>query len=238
MSTKKDIIHFFDNFAEERSKTMQSSGDTHTRHRLADIIIKEADITKNDTILDIGCGSGEYQKILEKKGFARLYGTDFSKNMIHNAKRCTKNASYTISDLEHGCYRDEEFDIIIMLAVLQFVSNNEKTFNELHRILKPGGRLVIRVLNFKGQKIKDIISRKDKYDFKSQPNTNLKIDYNSIKSELSKHDLIAEKAIRSGFVFSTCPQILLPLNILFQYLIEKTPLTNYGRDLLIIAKKK
>ena len=239
MASKKEIKNFFDNYVEEREKAMQSHGDTYNRHRLLNTIIKEAALTKNNTIIDIGCGSGEYIKTLEEKRFRQTYGIDFSKEMLKSAKKNTSNTPLSIGDLENTAIKNKKIDTIIMISVLQYISGYKKTLKEMHRILKPEGKLIIQVINLKGQNIKNMITRKDKYDFDSQPkNQTLDLDYENIKHELEKAGFQTNRERRFGFVFSTCPKLLLPINKLLQSLIEKTPLTSYGRDLLIISKKK
>lgn len=239
MATKKEIMSFFDSFSGERSKIMENAGDIYNRKRLIDSIIKEADISEKNRLIDIGCGSGEYLKILEKKGMPSLYGTDFSTAMTISAKKNTKTANYAVCDLEYCAYKSNSFDAIITISVLQYISSYADTFRELGRILKPGGTLAIKVINLKGQNLKNLIIRHDRYDFRGQPkNESLDLRLKTIKIALEKSGFAVEKTKTMGFVYSSCPEPLLPLNILIQSVLEKTPLCVCARDLVIIARKK
>lgn len=51
--------------------------------------------SKDETIVDIGCGTGRFAKLLYDKGYRKYLGIDFSKGMLEEAKRY--NPSFTSS---------------------------------------------------------------------------------------------------------------------------------------------
>jgi ubiquinone/menaquinone biosynthesis C-methylase UbiE len=100
-------------------------------------------------LLDLGCGSGRH---FFKKDGLKIFGVDFSENMIDIAK---KNASSRNLDIELSIMQKEEipypdnfFDNIICIAVLHCAETSKKRsklLNEIKRVLKYSGRALIQV---------------------------------------------------------------------------------------------
>ena len=100
---------------------------------------------KNKRLLDVGCGFGKDLLYFRKKG-ALVYGIDVSKKMIGLAKK--NNPSLTnlsVQRFEKTNFKNNFFDIIVSRYALHYATNLEKVFEELHRILKPKGFLIILV---------------------------------------------------------------------------------------------
>jgi len=104
------------------------------------------------TVLDIGCGPGEMLLELLDRG-CTVYGTDISPGMIDLArKNCDKHPrkdqlDLRVGDIEALTYPDNTFDTVICAGVIEYLPNDTKALAELHRVLKPGGRLIITVRN-------------------------------------------------------------------------------------------
>ena len=89
-------------------------------------------------ILDFGCGSGNLSLCLSKLGYD-VYGCD-----VYST--CAKAPEYNIEKLrviEKKPYKfpfeDNDFDIVISTSVLEHAQNTEEIFQEIKRVLKPGG---------------------------------------------------------------------------------------------------
>jgi len=99
----------------------------------------------NKKVLDFGCGSGIYAKLLTKKG-AKVSGFDISKTMLSIAKK--ENPKL---DLRLGSgYKipfTEEFDIVQASLVLDYLKDWDKVFKEVYRVLKPNGIFVFSIPN-------------------------------------------------------------------------------------------
>lgn len=93
-------------------------------------------------ILDAGCGTGLLAKKL--KSFGNTWGIDISSEAIKYAKKRgikTKNAS--VNKLP---FKKNSFDLVVSLDVLYHKQvNDTKALKEFHRVLKPGGLVIIRV---------------------------------------------------------------------------------------------
>jgi len=101
--------------------------------------IKPVGINYNDSILDIGSGSGRCLVNLYKNGFTNLTGIDpFIKRDIHysNGVNIYKK---TVWNLE------EKYDFIMLNHSFEHLTNPELVLKEIYRILKPGKYVLIRV---------------------------------------------------------------------------------------------
>lgn len=100
---------------------------------------------KGKKVLDFGCGSGIYTKLLKKKG-AKIKGFDISKEMIDIARK-----ENPIIDLRIGSgYKipfKGKFDIVVASLVMDYLKDWDKVFKEVKRVLKKGGYFVFSVGN-------------------------------------------------------------------------------------------
>lgn len=96
-------------------------------------------------ILDMGCGSGIYAKLLTKKG-AIVKGFDISKEMLNIAKKSNPKLEL-IPGSAYKIPFKEKFDIVQASLVLDYLSNWNKVFREVRKILKNKGYFIFSVGN-------------------------------------------------------------------------------------------
>jgi SAM-dependent methyltransferase len=107
-----------------------------------DYIVRNLEIAKGK-FLDMGCGEGYMLQKSEINGF-EPYGVDIALNLIPDFAGKYKFFKGNIADAK---FPDEFFSVIYMDSVLEHVPDPGKTVEELKRILKPGGLLLIIVPN-------------------------------------------------------------------------------------------
>jgi len=96
-------------------------------------------------ILDVGCGRGVILSALADRGF-EVHGVEIS---AEAARGADPRAEIRIaSRLADAGYAPESFDEIIIWHVLEHLADPRGALEEAHRILKPGGRLIVAVPNF------------------------------------------------------------------------------------------
>jgi ubiquinone biosynthesis O-methyltransferase len=97
-------------------------------------------------ILDVGCGDGELAVELGKRG-AQVLGIDASGEMIAAAKARAKmhntDIAFQVAEAEHLPFATGQFDLVTAITVLCFVDDAAQVFQEIGRVLRPGGRLII-----------------------------------------------------------------------------------------------
>lgn len=101
-----------------------------------------------DRALEIGAGTGFFLLNLAQAGVAReLHVTDISPGMVEvcerNGRRLGLAVHGRVADAEALPYDDDAFDLVVGHAVVHHLPNLDDAFAELHRVLAPGGRLVI-----------------------------------------------------------------------------------------------
>jgi ubiquinone/menaquinone biosynthesis C-methylase UbiE len=93
--------------------------------------------------IDCGCGSGGYVSAFLKLG-ADAWGVEYNEEMVRRFKQTAKEPERVkVGDLEQIDFCDATFDIALLNEVLEHVPHDQKALNEISRILKRGGTLVI-----------------------------------------------------------------------------------------------
>jgi len=97
---------------------------------------------KSDRILEIGCGSGVLLKELEKYKCS-IIGIDVSKEAIEMAKKNTSISKLILSSTDKLDFDNNSFDKIICQHIVEHLNNFDIVLEELKRILKNNGCLII-----------------------------------------------------------------------------------------------
>lgn len=109
-----------------------------------------SDAKEGEYCLDIGCGRGNdiltLAQIVGKNG--KAYGIDITPEMIEKAKRTANklnisNVEFIHSTIELLPFENNFFDLIISNCTINHMTDKQQLWNEIYRILKPGGRFVI-----------------------------------------------------------------------------------------------
>jgi SAM-dependent methyltransferase len=98
----------------------------------------QAIIPPNRRVLEVGCGTGA---ILDSLKPSYGLGIDLSPEMITVARQKRPHLHFDVGDIEHLSLK-EPFDFIVMVDLVEHLSNLGGTFQNLARILPPGATLV------------------------------------------------------------------------------------------------
>jgi ubiquinone/menaquinone biosynthesis C-methylase UbiE len=107
----------------------------------------------------IGCGGGrEFEYLLREQ--ITLVGVDFSGGMLDKARKKIQELAIRFSDEKLPSrvsliqadaanlpFGNSEFDLVLCLASLNYFPNYEKSLLEMSRVTKPGGKVIITVIN-------------------------------------------------------------------------------------------
>lgn len=100
--------------------------------------------------LDIGCNRGVY---LRSYPGGSGIGVDLSHSVLKQAKTMNRDLSLVVADAQNmGCFKTASFDRILCSEVIEHVPVPQNVFEEIARILIPGGAALITTPNYRGEK--------------------------------------------------------------------------------------
>lgn len=107
----------------------------------------------NDRILEIGCGNGLMTEELARAvgDFGQVVGIDLSAEMLASAKdRCAPfpQAKFKECGADSTGFGDAAFDKAVSVQVFEYIPDIDEAVRETHRVLRPGGKLVIGDMHF------------------------------------------------------------------------------------------
>jgi len=92
-------------------------------------------------LLDVGCGSGEYMKIMKQSGWM-VEGVEVDPIACRFAREVNKLLVHQ-GVLEEVAFQEASFDAIVMNHVLEHVHDPIRLLKECYRLVKPGGRVIV-----------------------------------------------------------------------------------------------
>lgn len=177
-------------------------------------------LEKDDRGLDIGCAEGISTNFLLKK-CKEIYGIDPSNELIQKARKDYPHINFKIGCAEKIPFKDQMFDAVVMSDVLEHVENEEKSLEEIYRVLKPNGKFLLTAPHKGLFSFMDV----DNYSWYYRKLLKIKTDkigYQNKHRHYSLEDL--EKLFENKFYLLNVYRsslILLPLILNFRLLIRK-----------------
>ena len=109
-----------------------------------------ANIKKGDTVIDLGSGAGNdcFVARNETGEDGKVIGIDFTPAMIEKARTNAQklgyyNVEFRQGDIEKMPVTSNMADVMVSNCVLNLVPDKDAVFNEMYRVLKPGGHFSI-----------------------------------------------------------------------------------------------
>ncbi len=173
-----------------------------------------AQIKEGDTVIDLGSGAGNdcfiARAVVGEKG--KVIGIDFTEKMIEKARTNAEqlqfnNVEFRFGDIEQIPVTANRADVVVSNCVLNLVPNKPAVFNEIFRVLKPGGHFSISDIVING-------TMPEKWKAVAE------LYAGCISGAIQKDDYLAI-IDRAGFVNRTVQKeklISIPEDILSQYL--------------------
>ena len=131
--------------------------------------LEEAGVVENMNILDYGCGPGAYTvaaaKMMNSTG--SVLALDIHPLAIKMVKKkAEKHNLSNISTIMPGKNTglpSQSIDVILLYDVFHMFSNKKQILNEIHRILKPEGKLSFSDHHMKEHEVKRIFDKSDQF---------------------------------------------------------------------------
>lgn len=125
---------------------MGDDGDFGRRYVLDPVMLPRALRHSPQTALDVGCGEGRFCRMLQQHG-VHATGLDPTPALIAAARDNDPNGAYIQAAAEQLPFPDQSFHLLISYLTLIDIGDLHSAINEMARVLKPGGRLLIANLN-------------------------------------------------------------------------------------------
>jgi D-alanine-D-alanine ligase len=118
-----------------------------------DLLISILQASPDSALLDLCCGQGRHCLELARRGFRQVDGLDRSSYLIRRARNQAKveslPARFREGDARRLAYKTDSFDIVTIMGnsfgYFDTIQDDLKVLNEVRRVLKPDGRLLIDV---------------------------------------------------------------------------------------------
>jgi len=94
-------------------------------------------------VLDVACGTGDLSIELKTGAKAMVIGTDFCRPMLSVANEKAGGLPFVEADAMQLPFNDCRFDAVTIAFGLRNLPNVKKGLEELYRVVKPGGKLVV-----------------------------------------------------------------------------------------------
>ena len=156
-------------------------------------------IPKGSVIGDIGCGNGK--NMMYKKDCLN-YGCDFSESLVNICLQ--KNLNVVCGDILNIPYKTDSFDYTICIAVIHHLSTvkkRKKAIEELERVTKQRGKILLLVWAFEQEKDsrRKFITQENFVDWRDKQQNLLGKRYYYVFQKNELESLVDEKKVEKSF---------------------------------------
>ena len=164
---------------------------------------------KNLSVLDLGCNAGYGTELISHKYSIKIKGIDVNKEYINHANKILVESKNDYRDYDGSKipFQSNSFDIVYSFHVIGHVQNIDIFFQEIYRVLKPGGYLLIITPNARYKFFAFIDSIINNY----KPDQSV-LRYwfmNELVNKIKEKNFLCEKSLYYGEI----PKIIKFLNI-------------------------
>lgn len=135
---KSEIWGYYDFLADEACRLATSRG----RYKKLSHVF---DVGHPLEIMKIGPATGTFLHVAQQQGH-HVLGCDVSSQFVEHARK-HYNVSVDNGRFEHMDYEDEQFDVILLLNVIENVPNQAEFLRAIHRTLKPNGYFILNFVD-------------------------------------------------------------------------------------------
>lgn len=148
LGKKEQVTQMFDTISKDYdglNRVISFGIDVKWRKRVVEIVKRK----KPESILDIATGTGDLAIAMTATGAKHIVGLDISPGMLEVGKTKVTNRKLentiemVVGDSENLSFEDQSFDAVTVAFGVRNFENLEKGLQEIQRVLKPGGSLVI-----------------------------------------------------------------------------------------------
>ncbi|CAL2083735.1 bifunctional demethylmenaquinone methyltransferase/2-methoxy-6-polyprenyl-1,4-benzoquinol methylase UbiE [Tenacibaculum sp. 190524A05c] len=148
LGKKEQVAHMFDNISKNYdglNRVISLGIDVSWRKK----VVKLVSENNPKQILDIATGTGDLALMMAELNPDKIVGLDISPGMLEVGKQKINKAKLSdkiemvVGDSENIPFEDNTFDAITVSFGVRNFENLDKGLQEIHRVLKPGGKFVV-----------------------------------------------------------------------------------------------
>jgi len=98
-------------------------------------------------VLDVGCGYGSFLAYVHARSRCQIHGVDTDAGSLEGSL-CAHQADLRVGDLQQVGFPSGHFKLVALLQSLEHMRDPLATLREVHRLLEPGGLLLVEVPNY------------------------------------------------------------------------------------------
>lgn len=125
----------YDAWHEKKSRSRVETSEQIANNNILDTLGTK----KGESLLDLGCGKGNFCNSAFKRGLD-VYGVDFSSVALKEARVFNQKINFVLSDASLLPFKDSFFDYVVCLGSLEHFPDKVAALHQIHRVLKGGGR--------------------------------------------------------------------------------------------------
>lgn len=122
--------------------------DLEVRSSFASQYLSSISLSPTETLLDIGCGTGDATRIFQKLTGSTIFAVDFAEEMIKHAQE--KNSTkihFQVADATNLPFSDNFSSVVVSLGTVEYIPQYHNAFGEFNRVLSSNGKLILSVPN-------------------------------------------------------------------------------------------
>ena len=142
------MAEIFDHWAEKYDQWFETPMGKLIKGYESKLILRMLAPEPGELILDAGCGTGIFTEDIIETG-ARVVGLELAFDMLRRAvTKCSGQTFHSvIGDIQRLPFADASFNKAISITAIEFIQDARRAVEELFRVTKPGGCIVVATLN-------------------------------------------------------------------------------------------
>jgi len=142
------LAEIFDPWPEKYDQWFETSLGKLVQGYEAELIVTMLKPGHGELILDAGCGTGIFTAYLLERD-ARVVGLELSRPMLLQALLKSEGRHFlpVKGDMRNLPFADGSFDKAVSVTAIEFIENAKLALEEMFRVTKPGGTIVVATLN-------------------------------------------------------------------------------------------